>query len=383
MRRARIPVALASALIMLSACASNGGDSGSDDGVLRIGLINPVTGAASFAGIPVQRGTQIAVDEINSSGYLGNGRRLELTSDDSAGDPAKAIAQFRGYDSAGYLAVVCCTVSTEAGSLGPLIKKAGLPTVVNGATLPGLSAPPYLYRTIALPSSPGGMYDQLIDAAAAQYAPKTAVLAVTADNGGQVDDGKIWAAALERNGVDILQTIDTFTSDTDFSATATKVINAKPDVLVESMLGSKSALLTKALRDRGFQGRILSSYGVATAPIFKAGGSAMAGTIFPIPFTPLADNDATRKFVNLFKQAYGVEPDLFAAQGYNAVRFIAEGIKKTGTTDRATLAKALSEIQSFQSVSGSTYTMQNGQAVLSDKVGFLQWNADGTQRLWP
>lgn len=382
MKHVRLIATLACVATALAGCAG-GTASDAADGVLRIGLTNPITGAAAFAGVPVERGAKVAVEEINKSGFLGEGRRFELTSDDSAGDPAKAIAQFRGFESDGYLAVICCTVSTEAGSLAPLVQRAKIPTVVTGATLPGLTRPPYLYRTIALPSSPGGMYDQLVDAVTEEYRPRTAVVAVTADNGGQVDDSKVWKSALQRNNIRILESIDTFTADTDFSAAAAQIMAARPDVLVESMLGSKSALLTRALRDRGYEGRILSSYGVATPPIFEAGGTAMAGTIFPIPFTPLADNDRTREFVKLYRDAHGVDPDLFAAQGYNAVWFLAEGIKRAGTVDRESLAQALSALPEFASVSGNTFAMKDGQAVLSDKVEFLQWKADGTQVLWP
>ncbi|WP_166459532.1 ABC transporter substrate-binding protein [Amycolatopsis pithecellobii] len=381
MKHGRLFATLACVALALAGCTGTNAAGGGD--VIHIGLTNPLTGAAAFAGVPVDRGARVAVDEINSSGFLGAGKKLELTSDDSTGDAAKAIAQFRGFASEGDVATICCTVSTEAGSLAPLVQREKVPTVVTGATLPGLTAPPYLYRTIALPSSPGGMYDQLVDAVAAAYRPRTAVVAVTADNGGQVDDSKVWTSALQRNKVSIVRSIDTFTADTDFSAVAAQIMAAAPDVLVESMLGSKSALLTKALRDRGYQGRILSSYGVATPPIFEAGGPAMAGTLFPIPFTPLADNDRTRTFVKLYRNAHGVDPDLFAAQGYNAVWFLAEGLKRAGKADRAALAQALSALPSFPSVSGNTYSMKDGQAVLSDKVQFLQWNADGTQRLWP
>src|SRR5690349_6107526 len=54
-------------------------------GDVNIGAVFIQTGNASVYGIPQTQAAQLAVDEINASGYLG-GAKLVLTVEDSGGD---------------------------------------------------------------------------------------------------------------------------------------------------------------------------------------------------------------------------------------------------------------------------------------------------------
>lgn len=385
MRRFRpMLAAVAAGALLMSGCAGGAaGESSNNDESLRIGLINPTTGAASWAGVPIQQGAETAIAEINDSGVLG-GYTLELTSSDSEGDPAKAISQYRGLVSDGYLAVICCTISSEAGSFAQLAMTAKMPTVTNGATLDGLNSPPYLYRTVVLPAAPGGMYEQVVDAVVAEEDVSTAVVVQTADNEGNVADAERWTDDLASEGVDVLEVIDTFQTDTDFTVPATKIASLDPDLVVFSTQGPKSATMVKLLRERGFEGLAASSYGVAVPTVFEVGGPSLEGTIFPLPFSPLGESDITKAFVERYTEQWGVEPDLYSAQGYNAVMLLAEGIKAAGeNVDRESLAKALAGLKKFEMVSGNVVDMIDGQATLADQVLIAQWNADGTQSLWP
>lgn len=379
--RPLITIAAVGALLLAGCTAAP--ETGGGGEALKIGLINPTSGAASWAGVPISQGAQTAIDEINESGYL-NGYTLQLTSSDSEGDPAKAISQYRGFESDGYLAVVCCTLSSEAGSFAQLAEAAQMPTVANGATLAGLNAPPYLYRTVVLPAAPGGMYEQVVDAVVEEADVQTAVVVQTADNEGNVADADRWVDDLEGHGVEILEVVDTFSADTDFTVPATKISSLDPDLVVFSTQGPKSATMIKLLRERGYEGLATSSYGVAVPSVFEVGGAALEGTIFPVPFSPLGDSERTAAFVEAYNADWGQDPDLYSAQGYNAIWFLAEGIKAAGAdVTRESLAEALAAIESFELASGNVVDMVDGQATLADQVLIAQWNADGTQSLWP
>lgn len=382
--RALLAIAVAGALA-LTGCSAEGSASAGDSSTYRIGLINPTTGASSWAGTPIDKGARTAIDEANESGYLGD-VTLELTSSDSEGDPAKAVSQYRGFASDGYLGVICCTISTEAGSFAQLAAASKMPTVANGATLAGLAAPPYLYRTVLLPAAEGGMYTQMIQAIVQEKDVKTAAIVQTADNEGNVADAEAVAAALEDEGVQILEVVDVFQADTDFTVPITKIDSLEPDLVVFSTQGPKSATMIKTLRDLGWDGVPASSYGVAVPSVWDVGGAALDGTVFPLPFSPLADNARTKDFVARYTEEWGETPDLYSAQGYNAARLLIEGIKKIqddgGAIDRETLAQALTDMDSLEFVSGNTVTIADGQVELADDALIAQWNADGTQSLW-
>ena len=62
----------------------------SDGAVFKIGGIGPTTGGASIYGIAVQRGMEIAVEEINAAGGI-NGVQIELNFQDDEHDPEKSV----------------------------------------------------------------------------------------------------------------------------------------------------------------------------------------------------------------------------------------------------------------------------------------------------
>src|SRR6266849_1618196 len=60
------------------------------DEPIRIGFLPALTGPSSSTGIAINRGTLLAVDEINGAGGV-NGRKIELIVRDTQSDPTKAV----------------------------------------------------------------------------------------------------------------------------------------------------------------------------------------------------------------------------------------------------------------------------------------------------
>ena len=69
---------------------NNGGDSGVE--TIKLGGVGPLTGGYANYGLSVQHGAQLAVDEINAAGGV-SGKQLELSFQDSQGDPESAVAR--------------------------------------------------------------------------------------------------------------------------------------------------------------------------------------------------------------------------------------------------------------------------------------------------
>ena len=87
--------------LSLVACGNktndNGGSGDSTDGAgtetIKLGVVGPLTGGYANYGLSVQHGAQLAVDEINAAGGV-NGKQLELSAQDSQGDPESAVAAY-------------------------------------------------------------------------------------------------------------------------------------------------------------------------------------------------------------------------------------------------------------------------------------------------
>src|SRR5689334_12187174 len=61
-----------------------------DNEPIRIGYLPALTGPSSSTGIGINRGTELAVNEINAAGGI-NGRKIELVVRDTQSDPTKAV----------------------------------------------------------------------------------------------------------------------------------------------------------------------------------------------------------------------------------------------------------------------------------------------------
>lgn len=379
-RRVRsLAAVVAATSLALSGCSSS---SSEDDDTYVVGFPALLSGPAAFAGVPVTEGAKLAAKEINESGYLGDGVKVDLRIDDVKGDPAQSIALYKQYAADGASGVLCCGISAEAGALAPMVEATKVPSIITVAILADIAKPPYVYRPIVLPSESGGMYDQLVDAVVPAEDVKTAVIVTSADNDAMVGDAVVWEAALKRNGVEVLKTIKTNTADTNFTQQATEIAALDPDVVVQSMIGTPSALLARALRERDFTNRILSSYGVDSAALWKASAGGLAGTLFPVPFhAGFSDNEVATKFTAAYLKEYGKDPDMYGAQGYTAMWLLAQGMKDAGSKDPAKVAEALAEITSQETVYG-TLAFAGGQASLDAPGNHLEWTADGTLAAW-
>lgn len=350
-------------------------------GTYRIGYQGPSSGPAAVAGVPLLDGVRFAVDEINETGFLGPDVTLELVEEDDGADPALAIANWDSLMSEDVSAVICCALSSQAGALKPKILAGEVPAIISSAILPGLPERPTLFRPVLLLADPA--YDQLIGRyVEANPDASTVILGVTGDSDGMVADGEVWATAVSDHGLELVDTISTNTGDTDFAGPATQVIDANPDVFIANMLSNESTLMIKALRERGYTGDILATYGLSSQGNYEVGGESLDGVVFPQAFSTMSTVPMAQQLTANYEAATGNPADVYVAQGYNAVYFIANGMKAAESGESADIAEGLASIQFLDTVYGPVEFDETGQAHLLGDAIFLQWNADGTQSLW-
>ena len=87
-RRCFLENSLGSAAIV--AIAGSGLAQASGAETIKLGVMNSLTGASAFGGVPIQNAMKLAVKQANEANRLG-GRKLEIVEGDTASDKAQSI----------------------------------------------------------------------------------------------------------------------------------------------------------------------------------------------------------------------------------------------------------------------------------------------------
>src|SRR5918998_1221708 len=134
--------------VALAACGGGGdgdggggGGGGGSDGPIKIAMTGPLTGDNAAYGQDQLQGMQLRVDQINEAGGIASGpnegRELELSSHDDAGDPNQgaSVAQ-QLCDDPDVMAVLGPVNSSVALAVGPIYNRCGVTEITSYASNP-------------------------------------------------------------------------------------------------------------------------------------------------------------------------------------------------------------------------------------------------------
>ena len=354
-------------------------------GTYKVGSEMLLSGPSAFAGVPMDKGVQKAVEEINKSQFLGKGAKIELITRDSAGKADLALAAVNEFVANKVSGIICCALSSIAGAISQVAANNKTPVVIDAAVLPGLAKPPYITRTVIMTGARNGIQWQSAQAMVRAIKAKTVAIPETSDNQGMVADAVMYKEAVTAAGVTNVITIKTQAADTDLSGAASQIIAANPELVIPAMLGGPASRLVKALRDRGYKGRIVGNYGLSDSTNFAIAGASLAGVVMPVTFDPSKPvNKLGRDLVKWWKSGNGGQlPSAYPGMGYTAMWYLAIAMKNSGDGTPENVAKALNKIGRMDSVYGLV-RFNKGQIELSRtaKTMFKEWQADGTQKDW-
>jgi branched-chain amino acid transport system substrate-binding protein len=109
----------------------------------------------------------------------------------------------------------------------------------------------------------------------------------------------------------------------------------------------------------------------------------VVGVPFPVSFSPaVADSAEARAFVQAYEAKFKSQPDIYSAQGYQVVWFLAQGLKSiSGTPTRESLGAALAKIGKLEHQVYGGEEMKDGQAETTGTL-VVNWTSDGKLAPW-
>jgi branched-chain amino acid transport system substrate-binding protein len=320
------------AAIVISACGSGG--SGSSSHLIKLGAILSITGAGGVYGPQSRDGMNLAVKQINGAGGV-NGANIQLSINDDASDKAQAsqLAQ-KLIQQEQDLALLGPTLSNSAVGAHPLAESLKTPIlavsttgihIVPDCNFPATAPCKYVFRDslgeeTAIPDN--------IQSYAADSHPKTGVLLVAQDDKFSSDGGTIVQNTVGKYGITLLKTIKFNKAEADLSPYVTQAVQLKPDVIFITSLGGIPAKIMTEARKQNWTGQFLGGNGFNTATVSAqaaaAGKGARSGSAWYIGNTFPSNAD----FVTAYKAEYNKDPDQFAAQGYSAIKILADSASR-------------------------------------------------------
>ena len=356
-------------LFTLAACGNNNSESSeektSDGGKIdaKIGVISILSGSGSAYGEAITNGFKLAQKEINEKGEL----NIELLVEDSAGEQEQALSAAQKIMSDDeVVAILGPTLSTEMNVVGPEADLNGIPIMGTSTTAKGIpQIGEYVFRNslpeeIAIPAA--------IEKAVEKYDAKKVALIYGNDD------------VLTKSGFDTMEktakdmkldivTIETFQKgQSDYNAQLTKIKELKPDLILSSALYNEGAVIMDQARKMGITVPFVGGNGFNSPKVIEIAGDASEGLIVATPWFAEKEDPKVQEFVKNYEAEYGLAPDQFAAQAYDALYIMAEGLKNAGEADRDALRDAIAEIKDLEGILGKFSFDEDGDIVMEPSV---------------
>jgi branched-chain amino acid transport system substrate-binding protein len=315
---------------------------------IKLGAAEALTGNAAQYGVPIRKGFDLALGEINAGGGI-NGAKIVLVVEDEQGKKEEAINVFKKLifrDKV--LMLFGPTLSNSAQASDPVAQSAKVVVFGTSNTADGItSIGNYVFRNSVTEAD-------ILPVTLKMAAQKTGFKKVAVFYGN--DD--IFTKSGYDNFKKALQdlkipvtTTETFAKgDVDFKPQLTKIKATKPDAIVLSALVAEGAPVMVQARQLGIALPFIGGNGMNSPRVFDLAKDNSDNLWVGSPWSlenPAAEN---KRFITAYQKAHNTLPDQFAAQAYDAMYIVAQALKKVKITgkielDRAALRDILPSVQ--------------------------------------
>ena len=310
---------------------------------IKIGMPCALTGPAGEVGAQMRRGAEYWAKTVNARGGL-LGRQIELKIQDTGGDPAACVRKAQEVvERDGCRLLYGMTLSSEALAVVPKLAEwnAIFISSDNGdGRLTGDSFVPNFFR--ANTSGPMGTR------AVALYLRKAAFknfYAIGMDYAWGRNSIGVFKDEVRKAGKNFIGDVYSPIGTKDYSTYITKIRQSGADACFIVMQGDdNNAFLSQARQYRlGDKVQLLTE--IVDLNSIHAVGEAAVGLIGSSRYSFTFPGEANARFVADWKKEYGVVPDVFEGEQWQAGLILAAGIEKAGSIEAEKLRPALETIE--------------------------------------
>jgi branched-chain amino acid transport system substrate-binding protein len=333
-------------VLLVTACSSgssgdDGGGGGGGDGLpdtIPITLIADKTGPLAFYGTQLEAGVRAGMEYVNESDLLG-GAQIELTVLDTASTVATAsavVSDAIGDDPAVLLGP---SLGQEALATAPIAQQAGIPYLVDTSP-PGITDPGEYIWSMTTPHS--SQMDELVAEVSKDNDSVTFIYASDSPTTG-VALADLATELFDDAGVEVVDSIDTTLTTTDFTSVGTRAIQSDSEAIGIFGGGPMMPSIITTLREQGFEGQIFGNMG-ADGTIDSA-GEAANGFRYMASWAPGLPGELGEDFTERFTRLYpDLTPHYPAVDGYTEMLFLGQVFQQAGSIEAEALLEAMTSI---------------------------------------
>lgn len=326
---------------------------------ITIGWMGPLTGDAAAYGTAIQNGTILALEEAGQT-LPGSSRHVKILFEDDRAEVAlgRTVFSFLAdridtpliVQAAGSSVMLANIPDAQSRHIVYISPSCSNDAIRNGGD--------FIFRTWPSDAYQAEYLAQVVKQRFS--AQRVAVLYI--DNAYGSGLAKAFKARFEAVGGSVVLFEPVQVGGTDFRAQLLRVKSAAPDATFMPVQALEAARLIRQARELRVGGRFVADAVLYSQDFLKAAGDAANGVfISNLAWNPSKSRQA-EEFARRYHERFGVEPDIYAAAGYDNTRIVFEALARTqNTSDGAAIRDALLELPTFDGVTGPLKFDGNGE----------------------
>ncbi|MEF9972454.1 MAG: ABC transporter substrate-binding protein [Clostridia bacterium] len=339
----------------------------SAEGVIKIGVFEPVTGENGGGGFQEILGIRYANSLVPSVEVGGETYQIELVEVDNQSDKTAAVSAAQSLMASNVVAVLGSYGSGVSIAAGEIFADAGVPAIGCSCTNPQVTlGNDFYFRVCFLDPFQGTV---MANYAFQEGAKKAAVITQLGDDYSS-GLGNFFLKAYKELGGEIVSQEQFQTNQTDFKAILTNIKAAAPDVIFAPSSIATAPLLIKQARELGITSTIMAGDTWENVTIIENAGADAEGVVLSTFFDE-ADT-AAAEFVTGYKAFLNATPEYLKKNGgdgvaavsalsYDAYMVAIEAIKQANSIEPQAIRDALTTV-SMPGVTGAISFDENGDA---------------------
>jgi branched-chain amino acid transport system substrate-binding protein len=365
-------IAMASTLIagILAGCGTKESSGGGASDTIKIGVNLELSGNVASYGESLEKGIDLAVDEINKNGGI-DGKEIKLIKVDNKSDSAEAAnAAIKLTSKDQVTAIIGAATSGNTVAQAQIANDTQTVVLTPSGTSPSVTVGKdgkvneFVFRTSYI--------DPFQGTVAANFAAndlKVKNAAIYADSGSDYAKGlaSSFKETFEAAGGSVVSEEAYVGKDTDFRATLTRIKSKNPEFVFIPGYYEEVGLIIKQARELGLNVPFMGADGWDSPTLVElAGADALNNTYITNHYSSEDPDEKIQEFVTKFKDKNkDIAPNAFNALGYDTVYLLADAIKRAGSTDSTKIKDELAKTTDLSLVTGVVSIDENHHPIKS------------------